>query len=132
VEDRGSRADLKRLLDILRSVTTAVQILPFIYSSLYIAALIAYNYIPEDAQLAMDSLLYVSPICIIAFLMLSKTLRMCRWHRIACSIPAMPLIVNFFDYYVISFSETFVYTFNYVIALMCVLLLIAAYKVFIK
>lgn len=132
MEDRGSRADLKRLLDILRSVTTAVQILPFIYSSLYIAALVAYNYVQEDAQLAMDSILYVSPICIIAFLVLSKTLRMCRWHRIACSIPAIPLVVNFFDYYVISFSETFVYAFNYVIALMCVLLLIAAYKVFIK
>lgn len=109
-----------------------MQILPFIYSSLYIAALVAYNYVPEDAQLAMDSILYVSPICIIAFLVLSKTLRMCRWHRITCSIPAIPLVVNFFDYYVISFSETFVYSFNYVIALMCVLLLIAAYKVFVK
>ena len=109
-----------------------MQIRPFIYSSLYIAALIIYNYVPEDVQLAMDSLLYVSPICIVAFLVLSRILLMCKWHRTACAIPAIPLLVNFFDYYVVSFSETFVYAFNYVIAAMCVLLLIAAYNVFIK
>lgn len=109
-----------------------MQILPFIYSSLYIAALIIYNHVSEGVQLSMDLLLYFSPTCIVAFLVLSRILRMCKWHRIACVIPAIPILGNFFDYYVISFSETFVYAFNYVIAGMCVLLLIAAYNVFVK
>lgn len=113
-------------------MTTAVQVFPFIYSLLYIVALITYNYVSEEAQTMMDSLLYVSPICMAAFLVMSKILRMCRWHRTACVIPAVPLVVNFIDYYVVSFSETFVNVFNYMVAAMCALLLVAAYNVFLK
>ena len=109
-----------------------MQVFPFIYSLLYIVALITYNYVSEEAQTMMDSLLYVSPICMAAFLVLSKILRMCRWHRAACVIPAIPMVASFVDSYVLSFSETFVYTFNYVVAGMCALLLISAYNVFIK
>lgn len=132
MEGQGYRDDVKRLIEILRSVTTAVQVFPFIYSLLYIVALITYNYVSEEAQTMMDSLLYVSPICMAAFLVLSKILRMCRWHRTACVIPAIPMVASFVDSYIFSFSETFVYTFNYVVAGLCALLLISAYNVFIK
>lgn len=132
MEGQEYRADVKRLVSILRNVTTAVQVFPFVYSTLYIISIIVYNYVPEEIQLAFDSILYVSPICIAAFLVLSKLLRLCKWHKTACVIPAIPLVVSLVDYYVISFSETFAYVFNYVIAGMCLLLLLAAYNVFFK
>lgn len=132
MEDRESAAGVKRLVLILRRVTFAVQVLPFVYSSLYIVSLVLYGNVPEEAQMAADSLLYVSPVCIAAFLVLSRILKLCRWHRTACVIPAVPLVVNFIDYYVVSFSETFVNVFNYMVAAMCALLLVAAYNVFFR
>lgn len=132
MEGQEYRADVRRLVSILRNVTTAVQVFPFVYSTLYIISLIVYNYVPEEAQLAFDSILYVSPICIAAFLVLSKLLQLCKWHKTACVVPSIPLVVSLADYYVVSFSETFAYVFNYVIAGMCVLLLLAAYNVFFK
>lgn len=98
MEDRESAAGVKRLVLILRRVTFAVQVLPFVYSSLYIVSLVLYGNVPEEAQMAADSLLYVSPVCIAAFLVLSRILKLCRWHRTACVIPAVPLVVNFIDY----------------------------------
>lgn len=64
MEDRESAAGVKRLVLILRRVTFAVQVLPFVYSSLYIVSLVLYGNVPEEAQMAADSLLYVSPVCI--------------------------------------------------------------------
>lgn len=102
------------------------------YSFFYIVSLVLYNNVNEEVQITMDSLFYVSPVCIIAFLVLSKALRLCGWHKTACAIPAIPLVVNFIDYYVINFSEAFASAFSYMIAGMCILLLVAAYNVFIK
>jgi len=43
MDSQDRRADLKRLVDTLRRVTTAVQILPFIYSAISIILLAVYN-----------------------------------------------------------------------------------------
>lgn len=132
MENQEYHESIKKLVVILRRVTFTVQILPFVYSLFYIVSLILYNNVNEEIQLTLDSLFYISPVCIIAFLVLSKALHLCGWHRTACIIPAIPLVVNFIDYYIINFSEAFASVFGYMIAGMCILLLFAAYNVFIK
>lgn len=132
MEGQEYRSDIRRLVSTLRNVTTAVQILPFVYTPIYIVALALYGHMSDDLQMAVDSLIYVSPVCIVAFLVLSRILRLCVWHRTACAIPAIPLAVNLVDYYVVSFSETFANAFNYMVAGMCVLFLASVYKVFFR
>ena len=130
-EDRKP-LDLKGLVSTLRHVTTAVQVVPFVYVALYILTLVSYNFISEDAQTLMDTLFYVSPVTVLAFLFLSRVLRLCKWHRRAVVLPLIPQVVSFLDYYIIDLSEVAVRVNFYVILSMSVLLLIAAYNVFIK
>ena len=132
MDNQDRRADLKRLVDTLRRVTTAVQVLPFVYSALSIVTLSVYNFIPEEAQSQLDTLFYISPVCIVACLILSKLLRLCKWHKTACILPAIPQIVGFIDCYIITLTVSEAYIINAVIIVMTVLLLIAAYKVFFR
>lgn len=126
------RSDLEFLVKTLRRTTTAVQILPFVYSALYVILLAAYQFIPELFQSTMDNLFYVSPVCMVAFLVLSKTLRLCKWHKTACIIPFIPQVVNFIDCHVLMLSENEAIVFNATLITMVALLLVTAYKVFFK
>lgn len=132
MDSQDRRTDLKRLVDTLRRVTTAVQVLPFVYSALSIITLSVYNFIPEEAQSQLDTLFYISPVCIVAFLILSKLLRLCKWNKTACILPAIPQIVGFIDCYIITLTVPEAYIINAVIIVMTVLLLVAAYKVFFR
>lgn len=132
MDNRDQRVDLKFLVSTLRRVTTAVQVLPFVYSALSIITLSVYNFIPEEAQSQLDTLFYISPICIVAFLILSKLLRLCKWNKTACILPAIPQIVGFIDCYIITLTVPEAYIINAVIIVMTVLLLVAAYKVFFR
>ena len=126
------RNELEFLVKTLRQTTTAVQILPFVYSALYTVLLATYQFVPEQFQATMDNLFYVSPVCMVAFLILSKTLRMCRWHKTACIIPIIPQVVNFIDCNVVMLSKDATIVFNVTLIIMVALLLFAAYKVFFK
>lgn len=132
MDSQDRRADLKRLVDTLRRVTTAVQILPFIYSAISIILLAVYNIVPEGVQMILDTLFYVSPVTIVAFLLLSKLLHMCKWHKTACILPMVPQAVSITDYYIINLTIPEVWVANSLIIVMSALLLIAAYKVFFK
>lgn len=132
MDSPGAGVDLKAIVLILRRVTTAVQILPFVYSALYIITLCTYSLAGEETQAIIDSLFYVSPICIISFLILSKVLKLCRWHKTACLLPMIPMIVSFLDYHLISLTEIESYVFNGTVIIMSILLLVAAYNVFFK
>lgn len=132
MDSQDRRADLKRLVDTLRRVTTAVQILPFIYSAISIILLAVYNIVPEGVQMILDTLFYVSPVTIVAFLLLSKLLHMCKWHKTACILPMVPQAVSLTDYYIINLTIPEVLVANSLIIVMSALLLIAAYKVFFK
>lgn len=124
--------DIKFLISTLRRATTAVQILPFVYTALYIIVLALYTTCGQQTQIALDSLFYVSPICILAFLILSRIFKLCRWHKTACVLPILPQAISLIDYYIYSFSAVSAYVFNGSIILMSILLLIAAYNVFLK
>ena len=124
--------DLKGLVSTLRNVTSAVQFLPFIYVPIYIAVLTVYYFAGDEILWLADTLFYVSPMTVAAFLVLSKLLRLCKWHRRAVALPLLPQVVNLLDYYVVDLSEVAV-RLNFIMVLaMSILLLIAAYNIFFK
>lgn len=124
--------DLEGLVKTLRYVTTAVQVLPFIYTVLYIISLAVSFFAPDSVVWIVDTMFYASPVTVISFLVLSRILRLCKWHRRACLLPIIPQVVSFVDYYIIELSEIVAQVNIAVFGSMGLLLLVAAYNVFLK
>ena len=89
-----------------------------------------YLYANEEVVAVLDTLFYVSPVMVIQFLALSRILRLCNWHRLACALPLCPQISILLDHTVVIFSERAVETHIITTMIMALLLLISAYKVF--
>lgn len=85
-----------------------------------------------DVLWLADTLFYVSPMTVIAFLLLSRVLHLCKWHRRAVMLPLLPQIVNMLDYYIIDMSEIAAQVNIILFVCMAIILLIAAYNVFFR
>ena len=124
------RLNLKGLIEKLRQVTLAVQLMPFFYTLLYLISMICYWSANDLILTIMDSLFYISPIVVVQFLVLSRALRLCIWHKVACTLPIVPQVAVLLDGTVITFSENSAKLSIVLMALMSAVLLFAAYKVF--
>lgn len=91
-----------------------------------------YWFADESVLKILDTLLYVSPVVVVQFLVLSKSLRLCKWHRTACALPLIPQTMVILDSTFISFSKNAAIFSIASMAVMCLLLLVSAYNVFLK
>lgn len=123
---------IKYLIGKLRAITLTAQIIPFVYSALYIFCMVLYCFASEPVVRAADTLFYVSPLAVVAFLIESRVLKLCKWHRRACALPLLPQAAVFIDYHIVELSRFSAYVAIAVPAIMSILLLIAAYNVFLK
>ena len=123
---------ISRVILILRKITAAVQLTPFIYNVLYIISFIMYLFAPDWTVALFDHLFYVSTIVVIATFIQSRILKLCKWHRLACLLPLLPQSIIFIDSFIYEFSECGIIINICTMIIMSILLLISAYKVFIK
>ena len=123
---------VKYLLNKLRYITLAVQILPFIYSFLYILSLVLYLICDESILRILDTLFYVSPIVVCGFLVESRILKLCKWHKSACILPILPQAIVLTDAYIVELTSIEAHIAIITPIVLSVLLLIAAYNVFFK
>ena len=123
---------VKRLILTLRSITLAVQIAPFVFASLFILDFALCSVASESVQEVFDRLFYTSPLVVATNLFHSRVLHLCKWHKTACLIPMLPQIVSFVDYYIIELTELEALITNLLTTTMVILLLVAAYNVFLK
>jgi len=123
---------IKYLIEKLRAITLTAQIIPFVYSALYILCMILYVTAGENVIRVVDTLFYVSPTVVAMFLIESRILKLCKWHRRACALPLLPQIAVFIDYHVYPLGSVAAYMAICIPAIMSILLLIAAYNVFLK
>lgn len=123
---------VRRLILTLRSITLAVQIIPFIYASLFVLDFILYASLSEQAQQVFDTLFYTSPFVAASNLVFSKILHLCKWHKTACVLPLFPQAVSFVDYYIIELTEIEALVTDFLTLTMVILLIVAAYNVFLK
>lgn len=123
---------VKYIISKLRSITTAVQIAPFVYALFYIIALVIYLFASEQIMYMLDAILYVSPIVVIMNLLESRILKLCRWHKTACVLPLIPQVNIIFDDYIYRFSVRVETVHIVMVIAMSVLLLVAAYNVFFR
>lgn len=130
MEKDPQRLNLEGLVRKLRSVTLAVQLLPFVYGFFFVLAMVAYLILPEWLSVVCDHLFYVSLVVIIYNLILSRTLRLCCWHKAACVVPLFPELVSVADQTIIDLSEQAAIINVWTIITMTFILLVSAYKVF--
>ena len=123
---------IKYLIEKLRSITLTVQLIPFIYTSFYVFVICLYPVCSDAVLNVLDTLFYVSPTIVLMMLVESRILRLCRWHKTACSLPLVPQVFVFIDYHVMPMNSDQVKLHYATLAAMCILLLLAAYNVFIK
>lgn len=124
------RLNLKGLIEKLRTVTLAVQLMPFIYDSCYLVVLALYLFADEKTLEVLDTLFYVSPVMVIHFLILSRLLKLCKWHKMACALPVIPQASVLAERFFVTFSEDAVRAHLAITLLLTVSLLISTYNVF--
>lgn len=124
--------DILAIVKILRRVTTIVKIYPFVYAVLYALCMIGYLVCDDMVSIILDQLFYTSPIVVSCNILLSYSLKLCKWHRLQCLLPMFPLIPLFVDYFILPVSKL-AFTINALaIISLLALSLINAYFVFIK
>ncbi len=94
--------------------------------------MVFYWFANDTVLFVLDMMFYVSPMAIIQFLILSRLLRLCAWHRTACVLPLIPQAMVFLDKVYFQFSENLAEVCVATISVMSIILLFAAYKVFLK
>ena len=129
--ETDARGKIEYIINRLRYVTLAVQVMPFVYAALYIITLFLYALCPEHVLWVLDTLFYTSPTVAIGFLILSRLLKLCYWHKTACLLPVAPQIVVFADY-ISPFTITGRFVSVGIPLVLAIILLIAAYNVFMK
>ena len=120
------------VIEILRKVTVTVKTFPFFY----VAGLLFYWLIAPalsmEAITEIDGAIYLSLAMVLFLIRLSYCVKLCKWHRLQCSLPLLPQIVDKIDVYIYEFG-TYLAIINYVIiGAIGVLSLINAYFVFIR
>lgn len=126
----SSQQGVSRLVSILRRITMAVQVFPFIYTAMYIFLFTAYSFSDGVVLDIIDYIAFVSPMVVVAHLIYSRMLKMCKWHRTACALPLIPQAVDLFDAYIYHFDHYEWIVVSATILLTLILFLIAIYKVF--
>lgn len=117
---------------ILRKAMATVKVAPFVFALLYLVALAVYLLFNEAISTAADMLFYVSPVAVAFNLRMSKIFKMCKWHRLECLLPLLPIVLVFVNCFVYILPDIAVYINWGVNLVIFTLSLINAYFVFIK
>lgn len=128
--EKVDRGRILSLIDTLRTITFTVQIIPFIYTVLYMISICVALSGGVTAQRIADVIFYVSPVFVVAHLIYSRILHLCVWHRTACLLPLIPTAMSVIDYF-FPITTTGAILVNASFIIMFGLLLVSAYKVFI-
>ena len=108
---------VRKLVNVLRTITRFVQIVPFGYLLAMAIYLGIEQFLPEDVALMADNDLYINPWVPVVMLILSDMLELCAWHKTACLIPFVPQIFSQIDIHLFTFTQEEVVAFN---SLMCI------------
>ena len=110
----------------------AVQVSPFIYTALFIVLFAAYSFVDGVNLDIIDYAVFVSPAVILAHIIYSFILRLCKWHRVACALPLIPQAADLFDTYVLRLDHVSWLIVSITILVTMILFLIAIHKVFLS
>lgn len=123
--------DILAIVAILRRVTTLVKIYPFIYTMIYVVCMFVYMFGSDLSASICDQLFYTSPFIMLCTIGLSRSLKLCKWHRLECVLPAFPMLTLIVDW-ISPLSKFYAIINSVTVVVLLVVSLINAYFVFIK
>lgn len=124
--------NIEGAIQILKKATATVKVAPFAFALLYLVALVVYLLFNDTIATVTDMLFYVSPVAVFFNLRMSKIFKMCKWHRLECLLPLLPIVIVFVNGFGFIIPDIAVYI-NWSVNLIIFLLsLVNAYFVFIK
>lgn len=107
-----------------------MQIAPFVYLALYSLYMICGAFVPDEIVGVADGVMLNSPFATFLFLVLSRLLGLCKWHKAACLIPSASQVEGVVDCYVFQFTQTEIVLINILIGVVSLLFLAKANKRF--
>ena len=124
--------NIEGAIQILKKATASVKVAPFAFALQYLTALVVYLLFNDTIATIADMLFYVSPVAVFFNLRMSKIFKMCKWHRLECLLPLLPIVIVFVNGFGFIIPDIAVYV-NWSVNLIIFLLsLLNAYFVFIK
>lgn len=131
MDNRDRQRDaVSKIIGILRRVTRLIQLAPFVYLAIYSAYLLLGCIVPDDIVCLADGVMFSSPLATTAMLVLSRALKLCRWHKAACLIPSASQIEGVVDSYLFTFTQTEIVIINILLGVISFAFLIFAKKHF--
>ena len=130
MDSPDQRSAVSSVIRILRRLTRLVQLAPFAYLLLYSAYLLFSWFLPDSLLGLMDSIVFVSPAASGGMLVLSRMLRLCKWHRTAILIPFSSQIEAYVDSFVFTFTENEIALINVALGVSASVFLLMANKHF--
>ena len=130
MESRDQRSAVSTIIGILRRLTRVVQLAPFVYLVVYATYLLFSWLLPDSVLGILDSMLFLSPATSGGFLVLSRLLKLCKWHKAAIMIPFSSQIEGYIDCFVFTFTEQEIAVINTAIGVAAILFLFLANKHF--
>lgn len=130
MESRDQRSAVSTIIGILRRLTRLVQLAPFVYLVIYANYLLLSWLLPDSVLGILDSMLFLSPATSGGFLVLSRLLKLCKWHKAAIMIPLSSQIEGYIDCFVFTFTEQEIAVINTAIGVTAILFLFLANKHF--
>ena len=130
MDSQDPRSALGRIVDVARKTTRIVQIFPFVYLAIVAIYLVWSWAFGESIVSFADSILSQSSFAPALLLVLSKVLKLCRWHKAACLFPSVTKIETFIDSYLFQFTENEIIIINTAIGFIFLLFIYRAIKHF--
>lgn len=119
------------LVNILRRVTLVVKVAPFVAAFFYLITILSYMFMSDAFITVLDLMVYVSPLCMVLMLALSRALYLCKWHKLECILPFLCMLPAMVDNF-IPLASLATYINAVTLMLLIALSLINAYFVFKK
>ena len=99
------RSAVEAVVGVLRRLTRIVQIAPFVYLFVYAVYLLSSWALPDEVLGFLDSIIFVSPMASGGMLVLSRILKLCKWHKAAVLIPLSSQTESYIDGFFFPFTQ---------------------------
>ena len=130
METPDPRSALERIIGVTRRFTKVVQILPFAYLLVFAFVAIAEPFLSDSAFDLVNNLFYAAPGIQAVALGLSRLLRLCRWHKIACLLPMSSQAESYIDGYLFQFTQNEIVCINTAIGIISVAFIVFSIRHF--
>ena len=130
METPDPRSALERIVSVTKRFTRVVQVLPFVYLLVFAIVALAEPFLSDAAFGVVNNLFYVAPGIQAIVLGLSRLLRLCRWHKIACLLPMSSQAENYIDGYIFQFTQNEITFMNMAIGIISIAFIVFSIRHF--